>query len=593
MKQPFFSHIGIPQLAMIGLSLLALLSLSTFSPRAGAQSSPTDRVAQDDKPFEFEGKIYRNKAEFIGSGARCSTEEVSQEKRQEVRQSFERFLETAREAKSGEPDARLAGTVTIRVFFHVINQGAGIANGDVPDAMLNDQITVLNNSFSGATGGVNTPFRFVKAGVTRTTNATWFTMTPGSAAETAAKAALHVGGAGDLNLYTANPGGGLLGWATFPWDYTANPLKDGVVCLFSSLPGGSAAPYNLGDTGTHEIGHWMGLYHTFQGGCAAPGDEVADTPYEASPAFGCPYNRDTCVSAGYDPIDNFMDYTDDSCMYKFTTDQSARMDSMHLQYRSRTFVHTTTAANTSGHVTLINHPLSNGNPNAILIVTPNWNPGGVGGTYNNHAIGVWYTGTRWSIFNQDIAAMPIGASFNVTVSPAANSQIFTHDATAANITSNWTDINNPLPNGKPNAILLTTPNWNPPGQPGVYHNHTIGVWWHALAGKWAVFNQDLDWFTAGPSFNVSGVAAANATEFVHDATAANIVGNWTVIDHPLLNNKPNAIAQATQNWNPGGSPGVYNDRHIGVWYTGSHWAVFNQNLAAMPNGASFNISVSN
>lgn len=257
---------------------------------------------------------------------RCATPDLSPGEAMRIDMHLSRF--------KGE----LPQVVTIPVYYHVIRTAVGNAT-DVSTTMINNQIAVLNNSYNGATGGSNTQFQFNLVAVTRTTNSTWFNAADGSAAEAQMKAALRQGGSATLNIYSTS-GAGYLGWATFPWWYSGNPTDDGVIIAYNSVPGGSAAPYNEGDTATHEVGHWLGLYHTFQGGCARSatngGDYVADTPAERSAAFGCPTGRDTCTGSkfpGSDPIRNFMDYTDDYCMFLFTAGQSSRMNAAFSAYR--------------------------------------------------------------------------------------------------------------------------------------------------------------------------------------------------------------------------------------------------------------------
>jgi hypothetical protein len=303
---------------------LGTLLMSLFM---GVQVLPASAKVHDQEgnkaPFLVGQESYVSQEKFIESGRRCAVPHPDPQRM--------RLIELEARARSGAFGRNATGGV-IDVYFHVIRKGTGIANGDVPDAMINDQIEVLNDAYAG------TGWSFNLVSVDRTTNSTWYTMGFGSTAERQAKTALRQGTAEDLNIYSANLGGGLLGWATFPSDYDHDPIDDGVVILYSSMPGGSAVPYNEGDTATHEAGHWMGLYHTFQGGCAKSGtnggDLVADTPPEKSPAFGCPTGRDTCRNRpGLDPITNFMDYTDDACMFEFTSGQDARMDAQFTAFR--------------------------------------------------------------------------------------------------------------------------------------------------------------------------------------------------------------------------------------------------------------------
>ncbi len=260
---------------------------------------------------------------FVKGERFCATDH-DPEKIAAAENDFAQRLEIA--AKNPETTSDVTGG-TINVYWHVIRSGTGATQGNLSSTAISNQITVLNNAFS------SWGWNFNLVSTDYTTNSTWFTGCYGSS-ETAMKNALHQGTADDLNIYSCSPSGGILGYATFPSSYAGAPLKDGVVLLHSSLPGGTAAPYNLGDTGTHEVGHWMGLYHTFQGGCNGNGDFVSDTPAEKSAAFGCPTGRNTCTNKpGNDPITNFMDYTDDSCMFLFSTGQDSRMDSLFTTYR--------------------------------------------------------------------------------------------------------------------------------------------------------------------------------------------------------------------------------------------------------------------
>lgn len=240
--------------------------------------------------------------------------------------------EAARQPAYGWSGRRGGGTVTIPVIFHVIQPNSG--SGAVSNELIDQQMDVLNDSFDGTTGGVDTGLRFELVDVDRTIKAAWSPMDYVSPASVQMKNKLHKGQGRTLNLYSTELNDGLLGWATFPSDFVGSEKIDGVVFDYRSMPGGALADYNEGDTVTHEVGHWVGLYHTFQGGCADPGDFVADTPAEMTDTDGCPPGKDTCAAPGADPIHNFMDYSYDSCMYEFTAGQATRAADQVSSFRT-------------------------------------------------------------------------------------------------------------------------------------------------------------------------------------------------------------------------------------------------------------------
>lgn len=234
-----------------------------------------------------------------------------------------RLDSSGRARSSAGTTGRAFAATTIPVHMHVITDGS---RGRLTSTQVSNQVAVLNAAYGGS------GFTFTLASTDYTDNRSWYDgLRQGSRAERQMKSSLRQGGTGALNIYTAKLSSGLLGWATFPQRTTST--QDGVVVLDGSVPGGTAAPYNLGDTGTHEVGHWLGLYHTFQSGCA-DGDQVADTPAEAQPASGCPTGADTCEAPGLDPIRNYMDYSDDACMDQFTPQQVTRMQNQWATYRA-------------------------------------------------------------------------------------------------------------------------------------------------------------------------------------------------------------------------------------------------------------------
>jgi hypothetical protein len=182
-----------------------------------------------------------------------------------------------------------------------------------------------------------------------------------------------------------------------------------------------------------------------------------------------------------------------------------------------------------------------------------------------------------------------GSESPIDSAPVAS---FVHRATDGNSRGDYTVISDPSLDGHPNAIVIASPPSDRENAETASYDRNIGVWYAGSAHKWAIFNEDRSPIPAGTTFEV--VVPQETAGFIHRANLVNTVENYTYLDNQLTNGKPDAVLSVTQNWNPGGGEGVYNDHPIEAIYDEKleQWAIINLDGGVIPKRAAFNVAVS-
>lgn len=286
-------------------------------------------------------------AALAPQGARqCGTQEVLQRLLAEDPTLAERMNEienfTARYVENPSAFRLVNGVIEIPVVVNVLYKTAA---QNISVAQINSQITVLNNDYQALNSDYsltpslfqsvrsgNTNIRFVLDKIVRrsTTKTSWST---NDAMKKSSAGIAPTNPTTELNMWCCNLGGGILGYAQFPGGPSAT---DGVVIDDNAFgnTGTVSAPYNKGRTATHEVGHWLNLRHIW-GDASCGNDLVNDTPTQQTANYGCPaFPHKTCSNNG-DMTMNYMDYTDDACMYMFSAGQKTRMQAIFATGGSR------------------------------------------------------------------------------------------------------------------------------------------------------------------------------------------------------------------------------------------------------------------